>query len=67
MVVAGDLPDEVAWGNGGVAVVMAVAGSARWGGPGACTGWLIRWDRPVRVHRLAGRVVPWHRPRGRRR
>ena len=24
MVVAGDLPDEVAWGNGGVAVVMAV-------------------------------------------
>ena len=41
MVVAGALPDEVAWGNGGVAVVMAAAGSARWGGPGACIGWLI--------------------------
>ncbi len=64
---AGALPDEVAWGNGGVAVVMASAGSVQWGGPGACTGWPMPATGRFDLHRPPRRVLAWHRPRGRRR
>ena len=67
VVVAGDLPDEVAWGNGGVAVVMAAGRLCAVGRTGRLH-WLAdpRTGRFV-VHRLPGRVVARHRPRGRRR
>ena len=67
MVVAGDLPDEVAWGNGGVAVVMAAGRLCAVGRTGRLHWLADPGTGRFAVHRLPGRVVARHRPRGRRR
>jgi hypothetical protein len=48
MVVVGDLPDDVAWGNGGVAVVMAGSGLCAAGRTGR-----LHWLADARSGRFA--------------